>query len=126
MRQSETSKRKSLLQRARWKMNAAQELSGRENIGMIAGNKFNHRHLARLSTARPQCANAFQRGSEGNHRPCRERHADIPADSRFIPDFERCQERVTTFAQKRRRHPIGWRFFHELIEFDNPASSSNL
>ncbi len=31
-------------------MNAAQELSGRENIGMVPGDKFNHRHVARLSS----------------------------------------------------------------------------
>src|SRR6266403_6116750 len=124
MRQSETSKRKRLLQRTRWQMNAAQELSGRENIGMIASDKFNYRHVARLSIARPKCANAFQGRSEGNHRACRKRHADVPANRRFIPDFERRKERATTFAEERGRNPIGWRFFYEPIEFDNPASSS--
>src|SRR5437762_2125217 len=44
----------------------------------------------------------------------------------FIQDLERCKERATTHAEKRRRRPIGCRFFYELIEFDNPASSSNL
>src|SRR5216110_1763468 len=103
-----------------------QDFSGRENIGMVAGNKFNHGHFAGLSAARPKRANAFQRCSEGNHRACRERHADIPANGGFIPDLKRCKERATTHAENRRRRPIRWRFFYELIEFDNPASSSNL
>src|SRR5260370_3357934 len=124
MRQSEASKGKGFFQRGRWQMNAAQELSGREDIGMVAGDKFNHGHFARLSTARPKCANAFQRCSEGNHRACRERHADISAYGRFIPDFERRQERATTVAEKRGGRPIRYRFFYELIEFDNPARSS--
>ena len=64
MRQSKTSKCKGLLQRTRWQMNGAQQLSGRENIGMIAGDKFNHRHVVRLSTSRPKGANAFKRCSE--------------------------------------------------------------
>src|SRR5258707_13997461 len=34
MRQSEASKGKGLFQRGCWQMNAAQEISGRENIGM--------------------------------------------------------------------------------------------
>jgi len=126
MRQSEASKGKGFFQRGCWQMNAAQEFSGRENIGMVAGDKFNHGYFAGLSTARPKCANAFQRCSEGNHRACRERHADISAYGGFIPDFERCQERATTVAEKRGRRPIGWRFFYELIEVDDLASSSNL
>src|SRR5882724_2618965 len=107
-------------------MNAPQELSRRENIGMVAGDKFNHGYFARLSTPRPKCANAFQRCGERNHRACRERHADIPAYRGLIPDFEGCEERATTFAEKRSRRPIRWRSFYELIEFDNLASSSNL
>ena len=101
MRQSEASKGKGLFQRSRWQTKAAQEFSGRENIGMVAGDKFNHRHFAGLSIARPKCANAFQRRSERSHRACRKRHADIPAYGGLIPDFERRQERATTVAEKR-------------------------
>jgi len=93
---------------------------------MVAGDKFNHRYFARLPTAWPKRTDAFLRCGEGNHRACRERHADISAYSGFIPDFERCKERATTFAEQRGRRPIRWRFFYELIEFDNLASSSNL
>src|SRR3981189_1162083 len=112
MRQSEASKGKDLLQCARWKMNAAQELTGREDIGMIADNKFNHRHIARLSTTGPKCANAFQRCGEGDHRACRERHADISAYRGFIPNFERRQKRAATVAEKPGGCPIRWRFFY--------------
>ena len=42
MRQSEASKGKAFLQRGSWQMNAPQELSWRENIDMVARDKFNH------------------------------------------------------------------------------------
>src|SRR3954471_7004812 len=123
MRQCETPKSEVFLQRGYWEINAAQEFSGRENILVIAGDKFYHRNLARLSTARPKGANTFQGCGERNHRTRRERHADIPAHGRFIPDFEGGKERVTTFIKKRGRDPVGWCFLHEPIKLDNPASS---
>src|SRR5207302_2313566 len=118
MRQSEASKGKVFFKRGCWQMNAAQELSGREDIGTVAGDKFNHGDFARLSTTRPKCANAFQRCSKGNHRACRERHTDIPTYRGFIPDFEGCKERATTLTEKPGRRPTGGHFFYELIEFD--------
>ncbi len=126
MRQTETSKGEAFLQGSCWQMNAPQELSRRENIGMVARDKFDHWYFARLSTPRPKCANAFQRCGEGDHRACGERHADISAYRGFIPDFERGQERTAAIPEKRGGRPIRWRFFYELIEFDNFASSSNL
>src|SRR6185437_6408745 len=60
IRETEASKGKAFLQRGCWQMNASQEVTRRENIGMVARDKCNHRNFARLSTPRPKCANAFQ------------------------------------------------------------------
>jgi len=100
MCQSEASKGKGFFQRGCWQINAAQELSGRENIGMVAGDKFNHGYFTAISTARPKRTNAFQRRGEGNHRACRERHADIPAHRGFIPDLEDARKERQHFRKR--------------------------
>ena len=93
---------------------------------MVAGDKFNDGHFARFCTPRPKRANAFQRCGQRNHRPRRQRHADVSAHRGFVPDLERRQERPATFAEKRSRRPVGWRFFDELIELHNFASGGDL
>ena len=107
-------------------MDAAQQFAGREDILWLPVTKSTTGHFAWFSTPRPERANALQRGGERNHRARRQRHADVSAHRRLVPDLEGSKERAATLAEQRCRRPFRWRLFHELIELDDLARSSNL
>ena len=54
----------------------------------------------------PDRADAIERRGQRDHRTCRQRHAEIAADGRGLPDLERCQERAAALVDQRRGDPF--------------------
>ena len=51
------------------------------------------------AAARPQRAGTLKRRGERDHRPRGQRHADVAADGRRVPDLERGEKRVAALAR---------------------------
>ena len=62
-----------------------------------------------VAVARPERVDAFERGGQRDHRAGRQRHADVAADGRRVPDLERRQaaRRCTRGTAARRVHSGG-------------------
>jgi hypothetical protein len=87
-------------------MDAAQQLSRREDVHVVAGDEVDSGHVARRRAARPQRVGALKRDGQRDHRPGRQRHADVSADGGGIPDLERGQECLAALAQQRQCAPF--------------------
>ena len=48
---------------------------------------------------------AVERGRERDHRPCRQRHAQVAADRRHVPDLERGEKGAAALTDQPRRDP---------------------
>ena len=68
---------------------------------------------------RPDRAHAIERGGQRDHRSRRQRHAEIAADRRHVPDFERGQKRPAALIEQRRRGPV--RRERHAVEFGDLA-----
>ena len=65
-------------------------------------HEIDDRHPPLAAVARPDRADALQRGGQRDHRAGRQRHADVAADGGRVPDLERGQERAAALADQRR------------------------
>ena len=77
-----------------------------------------------LAVARPQRADAFERRGQRDHRPSGQRHADIAANGRGVPDLERHQERVDAFRGT--AAPLANRSGFEVVQFHDPTGRGDV
>ncbi len=82
------------------------QFAGLEHIALRAGDEFGDRHAPLAAVRRPDRADAVERGGERDHRAGRQRHADIAADGRRVPDFEGGEEGAAALADQRRGDPF--------------------
>ena len=89
----------------RRQIDAAQQLAGagRSRCCPVTNST---RHVALAAVARPDGADAFQRGGQRDHRAGRQRHADVAADGGRVPDLERSEEGAAALADQRRGRPF--------------------
>ena len=87
---------------------AAQQLARQQDVIERPAHEIGHRHLPLSPVRRPQRAHAVERRGQRNHRSRRQRHAQVAADGRRVPDLERGEERAGTLADQRRGGPA-WR-----------------
>ena len=104
----------------------AQQLAWRQHVRVVAGHEIDDRDLSRLAAPRPEGADALERRRQRDHRPRRQRHADVPAHRRLVPDLERREERPAALAEQRGRLPVGRRLGAELIELHHLAGGGDL
>ena len=95
-----------LVQRARGDMDVAQELARLQHVGVVAGDEVDGRHFTRAPIAGQQRVAGLERRGERHHRACRQRHADIAADRRRVPDLERGEKGAGAELKQRRRDPV--------------------
>ena len=81
---------------------------GASTLLLRPGDEIDDRRCAaRRRPASRSCTTPSSAAVERDHRPGRQRHADIAADGRGVPDLERSQERAAALADQRRRDPVG-------------------
>ena len=113
-----------LVQRAGGDVDVAQELARLQHVGVIAGNEVDCRHLALAPVARQKRVAGFECGRECDHRPCRQGHADIAADRRRVPDFERGEKGAGAELKERRGDPVGRRL--EMVQLGDGAGRRDI
>jgi hypothetical protein len=111
--------REPLRQRRCRHVTAAEQFSSLENVGVVAGHEIDRGDLACGCDARPQGVGGLERDGQRDHRPRRQRHADIAADGGCVPDLERREERVAAFPHDRQCLPFGGA--SEPVELRNGA-----
>ncbi len=105
-RQRDLPERRALDERRRRNVDAAQEFAGFEIVAERAFDEIDHGNLPLAAVRRPDGADTVERGGERNHGACRQRHAQIAANRRHVPDLERCQKRAAALINQRRRGPF--------------------
>ena len=81
-------------------------------------------HAPRLALARPELVDAFERDRQRDHRAGRQRHHDVSADRRFVPDLKRRKKRTAALVDQRGSRPLLGRF--ERVEFGDAAGRGDL
>ena len=79
---------------------------GASTLRVVAGDEIDDRHPALAAAGLPDRADAVERGGQRDHRPRRQRHADVAADGRRLPDLERGEEGAAALADQRRGDPV--------------------
>ena len=113
-----------LVQRAGGDVDVAQELARLQHVGVVAGDEVDGRDLARGAVARQKRVAGLERGGERHHRASRQRHADIAADRRRVPDLERGEKGAGAELKQRRRDPVGRRL--EMVQFGDGAGRRDI
>ena len=80
---------------------AARRAAGRCRCGPM--HEIVDRHLPLAAVRRPDRADAVERRGQRDHRPGRQRHAEVAADRRHVPDLERGQKRACSTARSAAR-----------------------
>ena len=102
--------------------NRSQQFAGCEDILVVARHEIDNRDPPRFAAPRPERGNALERGRERNHRARRQRHADVSAHRRLVPDLERGQKRPATLAEQRGRRPVGRRSCRRTDRVPQPCT----
>src|SRR5258708_15762211 len=88
-------------------MDRAQQFALPQHVLVVPGDEIDDWDLMRLAIARPQRADALESRRKRDHGAGGQRHADVAADGRGVPDLERHQERVDAVTEQGNRPPFG-------------------
>ncbi len=88
-------------------VDSAKQFARLERVAQRRQHEIAHGDLALAALRRPDRAHAVERRGERDHRSRRQRHAEIAADGRHVPDFERREKRPAALIDQRGRGPIG-------------------
>ena len=84
-----------------------QQIAESQHVALIADDEFGDADLLLAAIGLPDRADAVERRSQRDHRARRQRHAEIAADGRGLPDLERSQERAAALIDQGRGEPFG-------------------
>jgi len=87
-RQRNLPKRRVPFQRGKRYLDLPQEIAGRQNVVLVAGDEAGDRDCLLSAIGLPDGADAVERRGKRDHRACRQRHAEIAADGGGLPDLE--------------------------------------
>ena len=106
MRQRRAAERVRFRSAVRRQMDAAQQFARRqERSHVLPVTKSTRRQRGAVAFARPQLVHAFERGRQRDHRSGGQRHHDVAADRRLVPNLERREKRAAALADQRGRDP---------------------
>ncbi len=83
-----------------------QQIARREHVALVAGDEIGDGHFPFTAVGLPDGADAVERCGERDHRPRRQRHADIAADGRRLPYLEGGEERAAALVDQRGGDPF--------------------
>ena len=79
---------------------------GCEHVALVAGDEVGDRNLSLAAVGLPDRADAVERRRQRDHRPGRQRHADVAADGCGLPDLEGGEEGAAALVDQRRGEPV--------------------
>ena len=83
-----------------------QQIARREYVALVAGDEIGDGNFPLAATGLPDRADAVERRGQRDHRPRRQRHADVAADGRRLPDLEGGEKRAAALVDQRRGDPF--------------------
>ena len=83
-----------------------QQIARREYVALVAGDEIGDGNFPLTATGLPDRADTVERRGERDHRPRRQRHADVAADGRCLPDLEGGEKRAAALVDQRRGDPF--------------------
>ena len=105
-RQRDLAKRRAALQRGERNIDLPQQIARRQHVALVAGDEVGDGHLLLAAVGLPDGADAVERRGQRDHRSRRQRHAEIAADGRRLPDLERGEEGAAALVDQRRGEPV--------------------
>ena len=122
-RQRNLAKRRTPLQGRERDIDLPQEIARRQHVALVAGDEIGDGNFPLAAIGLPDRADAVERRGERDHRPGRQRHADVAADGRRLPDLEGGEERAAALVDQRRGDPF--RRAGQRIELRDRAGRGN-
>ena len=94
---------------ARGDVDLSQDLTGRQDVGVVPGDEIGRVDDALGSIGCAQGVSGLERHRHGDHRTRGQGHTDVAADRRGVPHLERGQERFAARREQGSGQPIGGR-----------------
>src|SRR6202043_2271224 len=105
-RQRYLAKRGTPLQCRERNIDLPQQIAKLEHVALVAGDEVGCGYLALAAVGLPDRADAIERRRERDHGTCRQRHADVAADGRGLPDLEGGEKGAAALVDQGRGEPV--------------------
>ena len=106
-RQRYLAERRAPSQRRKRDIDLTQQIAWSQHVALIAGDEVGDADLLLAAVGLPDRADAVERRRQRDHRSRRQRHAEIAADGRGLPDLERSQKCAAALIDQGGCEPIG-------------------